>query len=362
MELSRGGGDLPSRAADNLYWLGRYVERAEGCVRLLCGILVRLTEKSGLADVPELPALLRALTHQGMTYPGFVGLGAEARLADPEQELLSIVHDGGRPGSLQCTLDALQRVSRTVRDRISSDTWRVLNRLKLREVEARARESSAEAAALCAEPPETAATLSDLLEALEDLVVSLTAFSGLATESMTRGPGWRFLELGRRLERAVHTISLLNATLTKVSCGEGQLLEALLEIADSSMTYRRRYLSSVQAAPVLDLLLADEANPRSLAFQLVALAGHVDHLPHDDSQPHSPTEQQVAMAALTDLRQANMDGLVRATDEGARQTLDELLTRLGTQILLLSDKITQNYLTHVQASRQLATLENGGLP
>jgi len=113
---------------------------------------------------------------------------------------------------------------------------------------------------------------------------------------------------------------------------------------------------------VLDLLLADETNPRSLAFQLVALAGHVDHLPHDNSQSHSPIEQQVAMAALADLRLANMAGLARATGEGVRQDLDELLTRLGKQILLLSDKITQNYLTHVQASRQLATLENGGLP
>jgi uncharacterized circularly permuted ATP-grasp superfamily protein/uncharacterized alpha-E superfamily protein len=362
MELSRGGGDLPSRAADNLHWLGRYVERAEGCVRLLRGILARLTEKSGLADAPELPALLRALTHQGMTYPGFVGVGAKARLADPEKELLSIVYDGTRPGSLQWTLDSLQRVSRSVRDRISSDTWRVLNRLKLRKVEARPAEVSAEAATHSEEPPETAATLSDLLESLEDLVISLTAFSGLATESMTRGPGWRFLELGRRLERAAHTISLLNCTLTKVSGGEGPLLEALLEIAESSMTYRRRYLSSVQAAPVLDLLLADETNPRSLAFQLVALAGHVEHLPHDESQPHSPTEQQLAMAALTDLRLANMDTLARATDENARQSLHELLTQLGKQIPLLSDKITENYLTHVQASRQLAILENGSLP
>jgi uncharacterized circularly permuted ATP-grasp superfamily protein/uncharacterized alpha-E superfamily protein len=353
MELSRGGGDLSSRAADNLYWLGRYVERTEGYVRLLRGIIVRLTEKSGLADVPELPALLRALTHQGMTYPGFAGIGAEARLADPKKELLSIVYDGARPGSLRWTLDALQRVSRTVRDRISSDTWRVLNRLKLGELEVRASEVSEEAG-------ETAPTLSDSLESLEDLVISLTAFSGLATENMTRGPGWRFLELGRRLERGAHTISLLKCTLTQVNGSEGQILEALLEIGECSMTYRRRYLSSVQAAPVLDLLLADETNPRSLAYQLVALAGHVDHLPHDGPQPPFRTEQQVAMAALTDLRLAHIEGLARATDQGVRQNLEDLLTRLGNQVPLLSDKITENYLTHVQASRQLATLENGG--
>ena len=311
--------------------------------------------------MPELPALLRALTHQGKTYPGFVGLGAEARLADPEKELLSIVFDRARPGSLQWTLDALQRVSRTVRDRISSDTWRVLNRLTLKKVEAHASAWSEEPAALAEEPSETAVTLSDLLDVLEDLVISLMAFSGLATESMTRGPGWRFLELGRRLERAAHIMNLLNCTLTKVSSGEGLLLEALLEVAESSMTYRRRYLSSVQAAPVLDLLLADETNPRSLAFQLAALAGHVEHLPHDAAQPHSRTEQQVALAALADLRLASMDKLAQATDKGVRQNLDELLTRLGKQLPLLSDKITENYLTHVQASQQLATLKDGGL-
>src|SRR5260370_29507618 len=110
-----------------------------------------------------------------MTYPGFVGPGAEARLADPEKELLSIVYDGARPGSLQWTLDALQRVSRTVRDRISSDTWRVINRLKLKEVETDASEASEAAAALSEEPPEMAGTLSDLLESIEDLVISLTA-------------------------------------------------------------------------------------------------------------------------------------------------------------------------------------------
>ena len=113
---------------------------------------------------------------------------------------------------------------------------------------------------------------------------------------------------------------------------------------------------------MLDLLLADETNPRSLAFQLVAVARHVDHLPHDASQSQSPTEEEIAKAALADLRLASMDGLAQATDEGVRKNLDELLTRLGKQISLLSDKITQNYLTHVQASRQLATLGNGGLP
>ena len=131
VELSRGGSDLSSRTADNLYWLGRYVERAEGATRLLRTILVRLTEKSALTEVPELPALLRALTHQGLTYPGFVGEGAEARLAAPEPELRALIFDMTRGGSLQWTIHTVQHIARLVRDRISADTWRILNSLKV---------------------------------------------------------------------------------------------------------------------------------------------------------------------------------------------------------------------------------------
>src|SRR5205823_6966067 len=98
IQLSRAGNDLPSRAADNLFWLGRYVQRAEDMVRLLRGILVRLTEKSGLADVPELPTLLKAVTHLSQTLPGFVGAGSEARLAEPEGELFSLIFQRDRVG------------------------------------------------------------------------------------------------------------------------------------------------------------------------------------------------------------------------------------------------------------------------
>jgi uncharacterized circularly permuted ATP-grasp superfamily protein/uncharacterized alpha-E superfamily protein len=355
VELSRGGSDLPSRTADNLFWLGRYVERAEGCVRLLRSIFVRLTEQTGLAEAPELPALLRALTDQTMTYPGFVGAGAEARLAAPEKELFSVIFDGFRPGSLQGTLGVLQRVSRMVRDRISPDTWRTLGRLKLRDLKAEEPEAKSDddGQPKCTEAP---ATLSDVLEMLEDLVINLTAFSGLTGENMTRSQGWKFLDMGRRLERGAHTIRLLQSTLVTTWAPEGPLLEALLEVAESSMTYRRRYRSALQTAPVLDLLLADETNPRSLAFQLAALFGHVGDLPRDHSGPRRASEEGLVMAALTDLRLADLEILASANDEGVRTNLDDLLTKLADQLPLFSDKITENYLTHIQAVRQMATV------
>jgi uncharacterized alpha-E superfamily protein len=173
---------------------------------------------------------------------------------------------------------------------------------------------------------------------------------------MTRSQGWKFLDMGRRLERGAHTICLLQSTLVTTWTPEGPLLEALLEVAESSMTYRRRYRSALQTAPVLDLLLADETNPRSLAFQLLALAGHVYDLPRDHASPRRPSEEGIVMFALTDLRLADLEILAAANDEGVRTHLDALLTRFAEQLPLFSDKITDNYLTHVQAVRQMATV------
>src|ERR1019366_872166 len=129
LPLSRAGNDLPSRAADNLFWLGRYVQRAEDMVRLLRGILVRLTEKSGIADVPELPTLLKAVTHLTQTLPGFVGAGAAERLAHPENELYSLVFQRERVGSLSYNYRCIQPAAASVRDRISMDMWRILSSL-----------------------------------------------------------------------------------------------------------------------------------------------------------------------------------------------------------------------------------------
>jgi uncharacterized circularly permuted ATP-grasp superfamily protein/uncharacterized alpha-E superfamily protein len=360
VELSRGGGDLPSRAADDLFWLGRYVERVEGAVRLLRGILVRLTEKSGLVEVPELPALLRALTYQTMTHPGFLGAGAEERIAAPEGELRAVMFDADRAGSVAATVAALHRAAGKVRDRISIDMWRVLSGLHL-EAEAPygfvSNDRDRERPRVQVRPgdPDSRRALSPLLDTLDRLVITLAAFSGMAMESMTRGQAWRFLDMGRRLERSLHTLGLLRSTLITVSGTEGPLLEALLEIADSSMTYRRRYLSSLQSAPVIDLLLADEQNPRSLAFQLVALSEGINHLPRQGAAVGPGFEQRLMLSVLSRLRGTDLDQLAVADAYGHRPELDRFLAGLETELPLISETLTRNYLTHLQASRQFAS-------
>jgi uncharacterized alpha-E superfamily protein len=185
-------------------------------------------------------------------------------------------------------------------------------------------------------------------------VLGLAAFGGLVMESVTRGEGWRFLDMGRRLERCLHTIDLVESALGQASNQEGPLLEALLEVADSSMTYRRRYLGSLQTSAVLDLLLADEANPRSLAFQMAALTDDVDHLPRELGHPGRSPEQRLTLSSLTGLRLADVEQLAQTDASGNRPALRELLGRLAAALPTLSDSITQRYLSHLQTSRHLS--------
>jgi uncharacterized circularly permuted ATP-grasp superfamily protein/uncharacterized alpha-E superfamily protein len=361
IELSRGGGDLPSRVADNLFWLGRYAERAESFTRLLRGTVVRITEKAGLGETPELPVLLRAVTSISHCFPGFLGEGAEARLAHPEPELLALVFDDRRSGSLAAILDVLRHVAAMVRDRISIDMWRILSNLEAkvdfhppnpgnRRLEAHgfSRDRNGKSSLHLGVP------MGEVLDLLNRTIASLAAFGGLATESMTRGQAWRFLDMGRKLERALHQVSLLRTTLTTVSPNESPLLEALLEINDSSMTYRRRYLGQVEAAAVLDLLLADESNPRSLVFQLGALADNVDRLPRDPELAIRSVEQRLMLQSLTSLRLIDIEQLATVDQSSTRPFLRGMMDHLSAELPSLSDLITESYLSHLQTARHLA--------
>jgi uncharacterized alpha-E superfamily protein len=210
-----------------------------------------------------------------------------------------------------------------------------------------------------ANPP----TLSDALDLLNQRVIILAGFGGIAMESMTRGHAWRFLDMGRKIERALHTIGLLQWTLmpnTSVANIPGSanieatLLEALLEIADSSMTYRRRYLSGVQTAAVLDLLIADESNPRSLVYLLHALREVIDKLPNDPNRAVRTPEQRIVVSLLTAVQLADIQELARPDEAGRRLSLGEFLGDLREDVPMLAEAISHHYLSHLQTSRQLA--------
>ena len=183
-------------------------------------------------------------------------------------------------------------------------------------------------------------------------VITLAAFGGLALESMTRAEGWRFLDMGRKLERSLHMVALLKGTMVQAVVHDGPVLDAVLEVADSGMTYRRRYMGTLRAEAVLDLLVYDETNPRSLAAQLAALEDDVNHLPRPARGAGRSPEQRHTLAALNAVRLAEVEKLA-AVQGATRPGLAELLETLTEMLPLLSDAITQQYLSHLQTSRHL---------
>ncbi len=350
VELSRGDRDLPSRVADHLFWLGRYVERAELTARLARCLLKRLTYESGRDLRPEVVLLAGPLAEKKL-----VDLSAANGdpsqtgdvLATLERGLLATVRDHDKPGQLGDTLHAIQRVATIVRDRISYDAWRILRRIE--EEFASARQSPWFAVA-------------GAMELLDRLIVSLSAFSGLGTESMTRGQGWRLLDMGRRIERSLETVRMIKHALVVSGARESVLLDALLEISDSQMTYRSRYRTGLQLAPVLDLILTDESNPRSLGFQIHALAKHVARLPRDPGRPDKSPEERLLLPLVTELQLVEIPELCIEDAYGRRRNLEVVLERFLTTLPAFSDALKRSYLTHAAATHQLTGIRSQATP
>ncbi len=332
----RSGNDLPSRVADNLFWLGRHVERCEGSARLMRSILMRLISESGPSHASLLAVLLRATDHA--TSPGDTNLGEAGEF---DARVMSLLFDPTDSGSLRSMLAALQQGATAVRDRISLDTWRILQRID---------DDFSPIHAL------GVVSLNDVVAMLNQMILNFSAFSGVSMENMTRGPGWQFLDLGRRIERALWTMHLLRQTLVVPDLNEHAVLEALLEICDSSMTYRNRYATNLQLSPLLDLLMTDETNPRALAYQLAALSHGVDHLPRQQSEPLLTSEQRLVMAVHSTVRLADVNALSEADDSGLRRSLDHLLERLGEQLCELANVISHKYLVHAGPAHQLSDI------
>ena len=346
VELSRDQADLPSRVADNLFWLGRYMERAESTARLVRTIAVRLSDHNGASDADiavDVDPLLRMLESQtfirrrfDLPAPpeedkGSAGAVVATWSKPVERWLLASVFDAQPGGTLQSTVSETHRVARSLRDWLSLDAWRSVAHL---EQELRRPLGTSEPS-----------SLRGLVDLLNRVVTLLVALEGLITESMTQGQAWRFLDIGRRLERASNVIAMLRNGLGTPSPREGPVLEALLEVAASSTTYRRRYLATLQVAAVVDLLLCDETNPRSALYQIEALAAHVDVLPRSVHTPRTP-QQKLVLAALTDLRLADVAELCEPADQRERRRLLALLDRVSAHLPALSNSLSAAYFNH----------------
>jgi uncharacterized circularly permuted ATP-grasp superfamily protein/uncharacterized alpha-E superfamily protein len=328
LEVSRATFDLPSRVADNLFWLGRYAERVEGAVRVARTILPRFFQDGDSSRVAGLNAGLDILAALGY-------LAGETRTGAAERDVLATIYDPAAPNGFVANIHQVRRVAWLLRDRISLDAWLVLNQLDQQ---------------FSSRPPAEAVQVGAAQDLLNHAVITLSAFGGLVMESMTRGDGWRFLDIGRRLERALQMTELLRNSLSPKTGEDFGILEAVLEMADSSITYRSRYLTSLQTDLLLDLLLVDEANPRSISFQLARLREHIEQLPGSHTAIRRPGEAKLALSLLTTVQLADVRELA-----GSPETRETLFAKLAQDLTLLSETLTRAYFSHAAQSRQLAT-------
>lgn len=349
-EAAGAARELPptARAAENLFWLGRYAERAEALVRLLRVVEDRRNDfADGMNPAGDacLAALLQALGRVS-------GTELNGAADDFDARLRRLVTDPERPGSLAFAVRRLRDTAYPVRDQLSGDTWLLLGALE-REL---------------LDPAASTQLINPAPGRLARVLTSLLALSGLTSESMVHDLGWRFMTTGRRLERALQMLTLLRATLTVAhdTATDSLLLESVLTVAESVITYRRRHRSRAQLDTVLDLLLFDQQNPRSVAYQLDRLRLNVSALARRDPGATGGARlteaEQVVLQSTTALQLADPGVLDEveppATPErttGQRPQLAAFLDLLISQLRRSGEVLDAEHFTHLLPQRRLPT-------
>ncbi|HEY4067386.1 MAG TPA: circularly permuted type 2 ATP-grasp protein [Burkholderiaceae bacterium] len=303
--------NLPSRAAENLFWYGRYGERCDSAARTLrvaiAGVLDHHSEPSdGLA-----PAIVLAQR-----------IGLIEDLDDPRVALLRAATHPDE--ALAGRLRQLARAAFNLRDRMSADNWRTLNQLAADPVFQRG------------------AALPLALSWLDRAVTSMMTLSGFVLDGMTRGAGWRFLSIGRRLERLSHLCSALQVATNE---GRAHGLDWLLDLTDSTGTFRSRYLVAPEWLPVLDMLVRDDTNPRSIAFQVKGLGEYVAKLELSHGRFASDVLAPV-QAALSELTPLDL--------HPESEALSDLLDQLRRCAITVSDELTLKFFSHAESRSVLS--------
>jgi uncharacterized alpha-E superfamily protein len=310
------------RVLSDLFWFGRYAERAEDLLRLVLATRTLAIETDlDTTHGHALEVMLQAVTHVSTTYPGFL----EGRTA-LMPELRAMLLDRHRPGTAAQALAALSLAAQGVRDQLSEDVWMVMADIE------RA------LAALAANPYDQGLQLGD---ASERVLSGLLGLAGIASENMVRDPGWYMLDAGRGLERALQVVALLRVTVTGRLAPEADRMvrEAVLSAAESIVTYRRRFRNRSGTDALVELLVVDQHNPRSVAYQLVRIQADLQALPIS-----SPTARPLRLldTLVESVRTADPASLVVAED-GRRPALEQFLGELHGQLRDLSEAIRTQY-------------------
>lgn len=316
-------GILPSRAADNLFWLGRYLERSEATLRLLRALLGRLINADDQA--PGHAETIRRLANLLVAW-GAAPTAAKGRSVAAQAR--SALHDLDQYGSAAASVREARRTASVIRERLSVDAWRLFGDLQRQLTAPGKMESEGEA-----------------FEIADSALKSLAAFSGLSQENMVRGAGWRFLDIGRRIERGITTCRF--ARHFAETDTPGNCLDALLDLTDSQITYRSRYMLGPALQPVLDLVMLDPYNPRSVAFQIERLDAEIAALPSlsDDGMLEEP--RRLALKLAAEGRTAEAGRLDRAGILVFEQSLMSLSNAVAERYFLQNSRPEGSRLTRL---------------
>jgi uncharacterized circularly permuted ATP-grasp superfamily protein/uncharacterized alpha-E superfamily protein len=323
-DLIRSGSNLSSRVVENLYWFGRYSERCEDVARLLRVGLSRLVDAGAdsapaLASAIDLCRLLKLL-------PDGPRVGeAHGELAG---RLLDAICETDCEGSVADNIRRLQWVGTQVRERFSLDNWYALNRLQ-RQLQRYAKAR-----------PE----ISDALAFLDQMLLASASLAGFAMDNMTRDDGWRFLLVGRRIERLIFLCEAIGGFLRLESTRAAGSLEWLLELTDSIITYRSRYMAQPELLPTLDLILFDDANPHGVLFQLQNVSRYLTRLDRELGTAHD----EPLLAARLRLQNFDLACLEGAGASAQRHgELAGILETIAACAADLSDRLAMRYFTHI---------------
>jgi uncharacterized alpha-E superfamily protein len=308
VQIRRLLGNLPSRAADNLFWLGRYLERAEATLRIVRSLCARVIDPDTTGGSRQ--SILR-LSRLLVGWGAAAGEMAESTTADLAA---SAVHDAGQGGSAAASAAAARRAAGVIRERLSPDTWQLIGTLET----GLARDAGKSLSEV------------EVFDQANDALRVTAALSGLFQENTNRVAGWRFLDLGRRVERGINTCRFARTFADRDATADA--LDVLLDLIDSQITYRSRYLVNAALLPVRDMVLLDGFNPRSVTFQADRINEHFAALPvlHEDGIMERP--RRIALTLAADL-----------AVEDAAQLDAQKVAAVERRLMALADAIAARY-------------------
>ena len=331
-DLVRSGSNLSSRVVENLFWFGRYTERCEDMARLLRIGLSRLVD-AGTED--DTRALMSAYETGRALKLLPEAPGKKPSRRDVEGQLLAALCGGEWGDGLAGGIRRLLWVGAQVRERFSLDNWHALNRLQ-HQLQAYAK---------------TRPALGEALAFLDQLLLATSALAGFAMDDMTRDDGWRFLIIGRRIERLIFLADAIAQFLRLESTRAPGCVEWLLELADSIITYRSRYMAQPELLPAIDLIVLDGANPHAVLFQAQTLTRYLGRLERELGSLPGEAGGDALRAGLARLRTFDLDRFddraSPARRNGGGRELAGLLDGIAQDAANLSDRLAMRYFTHV---------------